>query len=359
MASSAMKSLLSTLLVASFLAPLGVLGSVQHSSIPMDKRAAVSDGSECWTDFAKNSQDCPVLQVAFFKDAQCSQALNLVRTTPQALIKGNKQMLFEGAVAHSLKEPVGSVRIIGAVPGIGLGFARQEESDSVVQNMAWMSSSETMKAYQSKSCVSFANLDAKRVGVWTVKADDSFNPPGVAWDEDNIPITESAHACAEERHAHRRGTQTVCLESASWGKGGVLQLYNSDDCTGRATKQVFSAAQCTPLKTTGFKSFKTFRPQGDKCDVIFSPEYYDIGQDGYHRCAQLDITAVKPKSGACQKFDNGNMFVGVYSNDPQFPQPAPGPGDKVLLQSHGVRLLSPGPGKPAGKQRGGAGFYGP
>lgn len=346
-------ALLSALLLAATISPLGALGSAQHSNLPLDKRAAVSDGSECWREFASNPDKCPVLQVAFFEDTQCSKPLSLVRTTPRALIKGNQQMLFEGAVAHSVKKPFGSIRILGAVPGIGIGFAAEEESDTVVQNMAKMSSAETYKAYQRKDCVTFPNLDARRVGVWTVRREDVFNQHGYVWNQGNIPLKANASQCQKlnrRAFAHAdAGERSVCLEGASWGGGGVLDLYTNDDCSGPAKRQIYSTVQCTPLSTTSFKSFKAVSPSGPTIDAIFSPTYYDLGETGYHACAQRDVTAEKFKPGQCQKFSNTGAFVGVYGNDPQYPQPGPGPHDKILKESSGGLLLSSNPASGSGR----------
>ncbi|KAJ1030553.1 hypothetical protein NDA16_001462 [Ustilago loliicola] len=345
-------ALLSALILTVTISPLGALGSVQNSNLPLDKRAAASDGSECWRDFASDPRACPVVQVAFFEDTQCSKPLNLVKT--QAFNKGNEQMLFESAVAHSVKKPFGSIRVLGAAPGIGIGFAKEEESDMVVQNMAFMSSADTHKAYQLKQCVTFPNLDASRVGVWTVKWDASINQQGYVWNQDNIPLKSSAAQCHKRnRRASAHSSEySVCLEGASWGGGGVLDLYTNDDCSGPVKRQIYSTTQCTPLSTTSFKSFKAVSPLGLTIDAIFSPTYYDFGKTLYHACAQRDVTAMKFKPGQCQKFTNAGAFVGVYGNDPQYPQPGPGPNDKILKKGSGRLLVSPAPVPAPGSGRG-------
>ncbi len=87
------------------------------------------------------------------------------------------------------------------------------------------------------------------------------------------------------------------------------------------------------------------QPTGPTVDTIFSPTYYDIGQNGYHACSQLDVDAQPFKPNECQKVSGGDMFVGVYANDPdpRMAQAPPGRNDKVLLNSHGQRLFEPGP----------------
>jgi len=345
-------ALLFTFLAAAAIVPLGAMASLQHSSLPLDKRAAVPDVSHCYRDFATDPDNCPILNVAFFEDAQCERPLHLARTTPTALIKGNEQMLFDGAVAHSLKSSFGSIRVLAAVKGIGMGFAKEEESDTVVQNLAWMSSAQTFDAYESKACITFPNLDASQVGVWSVKFDDSFNQGGYVWNPSNIPLKQSAPQCIKRaRHARGRlAAQPVCLHGASWGGGGVLLLYKNDDCTDdpkdarSVKKQFYSTVQCNALTMTEFKSFKAIEPTGPTIPINFSPAYYDLDKDGYHRCVQRDITTRPFKSGVCQKVAGNDMFVGVYGMDPDYPQPPPGAGDKLLLKAHGGLLLHPAPG---------------
>ncbi|UTT95260.1 hypothetical protein NDA17_002783 [Ustilago hordei] len=341
-------ALLLALLVAVTISPLGAVGSVQHSNLPLDKRSAVSDGSQCWTEFASDPKNCPIVQVAFFEDTQCSQPLQLVKTTPNAFIKGNKQMLSEGAVAHSVKKPFGSIRVLATVADIGIGFAVGEESDTVVQNMAFMSAAETRKAYQSKSCVTFPNLEVGRVGVWSTRSESLLNQGGYVWNPFNIPIKSSASQCNKhnKRVVAHADQYSVCLNGVSWGGGGVIYLYPNDDCSGRAKRQIYSTVQCTPLAADGFKSFKAVSPQGDTINPIFSPSYYDFnGETGYHACSQKGVTEQKWKPGQCQKFGNSIAFAGVYGNDPGNPQPGPRPNDKVLKSSHGGKPnRSPAPG---------------
>ncbi|TKY90073.1 hypothetical protein EX895_000071 [Sporisorium graminicola] len=352
---------LPTLLLAAAVVPLGALDSAQRSYMPLDKPVAVSDGSECYRNYATDPRSCPIVQVAFFEDTHCSEPLNLVRTNPQAFIKGNEQMLFDGAVAHSLKNPFGSMRVLAAVDGIGIGFAKSEESDMVVQNMAWLSSSQTQAAFKSKQCINFPNLDVSQVKVWTVKADGAFNRRGYAWNPYNIPITKSPQ-CTDApgklktpspwilsskngapKSQPASATGIECLEKASWGGGGVLLMYASDDCSGSPKRQLYSTAQCTPLAMTNFKSYKAIQPQGPTIDTVFSPAYYDVSESGYHACAQRDVSARPFKPNECQKVAGNDMFVGVYGVDAAFPPPVPGPHNKVLLQSHGHLLLSPNP----------------
>ncbi|SJX60070.1 uncharacterized protein SRS1_11385 [Sporisorium reilianum f. sp. reilianum] len=366
-------ALLSTLLLAAALVPSGALGSVQHSWMPLDKRGAVLSGSGCYREYATDPQNCPIVHVAFFEDTACSKPLELVRTTPHALIKGNEQMIFDGTVAHSLKRPFGSLRVLAAVKGIGIGFAKQEESDMVVQNTAWMSSADTWAAFEDKACVTLPNLEAGHVGVWTAKFDSIFNVGGYVWNPDNIPINKEAPQCkgaAEKRVHHRRSSKTgakvaqaaakckpVCLEPASYGGGGVLLLYTTDNCTPdpkdpkSVQRQLFSTVQCTPLARTNFKSYKAIQPQGLTLPTIFSPTYYDLGETDYHACAKRDVDSRPFKPNECQKMAGNDMFVGVYGDDMTFPQPNPGPQDKVLLQSHGHLLLSPSPKPPKHRRR--------
>lgn len=348
-------SLLSTLLLAGAIAPIGALASLQHWNA-LDKRQEPATGSECYRDFATDPENCPILNVAFFEDSSCSKPLQLAHAKPDSFIEGNKQMLFDAASAHTLKSPFGSVRILAAAQGVGLGFAKEEESDTIVQNFAFMSSADTFKAYQSKSCVTFPNLDASKVGIWTVRSESSLNQEGYVWNPDNIPLKQSAPQCTKrtKRASTQPGEQCVCLEGASWGGGGVLQLYSGSDCTGETKRQLYSTAQCTPISMTGFNSFKAVQPLGPTIDAIFSPVYYGLDKDQYHRCSQRDVTAKPFKSGVCQQFKNSQAFVGVYGNDPDpsLAQPPPGPADKVLLKGKGGLLLSPAPhpGRPAHHQ---------
>lgn len=353
-------ALLSTLLLAAAIVPLGALGSLQYSSMPLDKRGAVSDGSECYIDYARDPQNCPIVNVAFFEDTDCRKPLPLVRTTPQALIKGNAQMLFDGAVAHSLQRPFGSLRVLAAVPGIGIGFAKGEESDTVVQNSAWLSSTQTYNAFKMEQCITFPNLDASQVKVWTAKADAAFNQHGFVWNHDNVPIKKSPQcSAAKKRGIHamnlarssKPATKPECLSPGSWGGGGVLLMYTSDDCSGTGKRQLYSAAQCSPLVMTNFKSFKAIDPSGSNIGPVLSPVYYDLGENGYHACAQHDVSALQFKPNQCQKVAGGDAFVGVYGVDPAYPQPGPGPKDKVLLQGHGNKLLSPAPKPPKHRRR--------
>ncbi|CDS02199.1 uncharacterized protein SPSC_02279 [Sporisorium scitamineum] len=353
-------ALLSTLLLASALMPSGVLGSVQHSWMPLDKRAALPDGSECYRNYVTDPQNCPIVNVAFFEDTQCSKPLTLVRTYSRALLKGNEQMIFDGSFSRAVQRPFGSIRVLAAVPGIGIGFAKEPESDTVVQNTAWMSSAQTYEAFKSKACLTFPNLDASQAKIWTAKMDDSFNINGYVWNPNNIPIKNEAIECyphksrLAQKHAKRSPStaancKPVCLEPASWGGGGVLLMYSSDDCSGdlkgpQAVKtQLYSTVQCTPIDMTNFRSFKAFQPQGANIDPVFSPVYYDIGDNGYHACAQHDVMSRPFKPNECQKVAGNGMFVGVYGVDPNYPPPGPGPHDKVLLRSKGHMLLSPGP----------------
>lgn len=348
-------SLLSTLLLVAAILPWCVLGSLQHSWMPLDKRSSAQDGSNCYHDYATDPANCPIVHVAFFEDASCNKPLELARTTPQAMIKGNEQMIWEGTVAHSLKRPLGSMRVLAAVQGIGIGFAKEEESDGVVQNTAWMSSSKVYDAFKTKDCITLPNLDVHEVGVWTARVDSITNQGAYVWNPDNIPIkngvAQCAHASTDARHKRRsRGTASgrtrpICLEQASYAGGAVLLLYSTDDCTGPAEKQLYSTMQCTPLRKTSFKSYKAIQPKGPTIDTVFSPIYYDLNANELHACAQRDVSARPFKPNACQKMFNTNMFVGVYGVDPspEFPQPVPSPGDKVLLQSHGHLLLSPNP----------------
>lgn len=353
MLGSARKALLSSLLLAAAMVPSGAFASLGHSSMHRHKRA--NDGSECYQDYAKDPKSCPIVKVAFFEDTNCATPLALTRTTSGALIKGNEQLLFDGAVAHSLKKPFGSMRVLAAVQGIGIGFAKEEESDMVVQNMAWMSSAQTYDAFRSKTCVTFPNLDVGKVGVWTAKFDDSFNQQGYVWNPYNIPIKPHSPQCSSRSSnaRHKRAPRTaeashpVCLEQASWGGGGVLMMYTTDTCQpdpknpNSVKMQLYSTAQCTPLHLTGFNSYRAIQPRGATIDTVFSPTYYDLGESGYHACAQRDVVAKPFKPNECQKMSGGDMFVGVYGNDPQFPQAPPGKGDKVLRQGHGGRLLGP------------------
>ena len=347
----ALSAVLSTLLLASAIMPSGAMASVQHSWMPLDKRAhAPHDGSECFQNFATDPQKCSVVHVAFFEDDKCGQPLDLVRTTPYAFIKNrNEQMLFDGMVAHSLKKPFGSMRVLAAVDGIGIGFAKEEESDGVVQNMAWMSSAQTYSAFTSKECITLPNLDTKLVGVWSVKLDNTLNQAGYVWNPDNIPLIRNAAGCqhaAIKKHRKRLTTSAykgtpACLEPASYGGGGVLLMYATDDCSGdpkdtkAVRKQLYSTVQCTPLSMTGFKSYKAVQPKGPTIDTIFSPLYYDLNENGYHRCAQRDVSARPFRPNECQKVAGNDMFVGVYGNDPGFPQPPPESDVRVLLRSTG------------------------
>lgn len=348
-------ALLSNLLVAMACVPLGALASIQHSAMPLDKGQAASDGSECWTDYA-NKPECTMLQVSYFEDAECGKPLDLFKSDPHAMIKGNTHMVWDGALAKSLKKPFGSLRVVGAVPGFGLGFAREAESDTVVQNMAWMSAADTYRVFQSKSCVTFPNLDASKVGIWSVRAETSLNQGGYVWNPFNIPLKDSSYQCIKRRRSvtiQSRVSSAVCLEGASWGGGGVLELYTTDNCTpdpkdkNSVKRQLYSTVQCTPLSMTNYKSFKAIAPSGPTIGPVFSPVYYDLGQQsGYHACAQHDVSAMPFQHDACQKAAGNDMFVGIYGKDPTYKQPAPGPGDKVLLKSRGHLLLSPGPHTP-------------
>lgn len=343
-------ALLSTLLLAAAIVPLGAFGAIQATSMPLDKRSAEDIIAECWTGFAQDPKKCPVIQLAVFKDAECRTPFALSKTWPHAIIKGNTQMLFEGAIANSLQHPFGSVRVVGAVPGIGLGFANQEESDTVIQNMAWMSAAETYKAYQSKSCLHFPNLDLSTVRMWSIRSEDVMNQVGYVFNPYNVPIKRNVAQC---RARHRRqvaghsAVQSVCLEPASWGFGGVLEMYANDDCTGAAKRQLYTTVQCTPLGTTNFRSFKVVAPSGNDFGPIFSPVYYDYNNDtGYHACAHKGVSAKPFQPNVCQKMAGDGMFVGVYGMDPNNPQAGPVPGDKVLYKGHGHLLLAPEPNLP-------------
>ncbi|SPO19628.1 uncharacterized protein UTRI_00038_B [Ustilago trichophora] len=352
MLSATRSALLSTLLVAMASVPLGALASIQHSAMPLDKRQAASDGSECWTDYAKKPE-CTMLQVSYFEDAECRKPLGLFKADPNAMIKDNTQMVWDGALTRSLKKSFGSLRVVGAVPGFGLGFAREAESDTVVQNMAWMSAAETYRVFQSKSCVTFPNLDASKIGVWSVRAETSLNSDGYVWNPFNVPLKNSGYQCNKRRRSvanQSSASSAVCLEGASWGGGGVLELYTTENCTpdpkdkNSVKRQLYSTVQCTPLSMTNYKSFKAIAPSGITIDPVFSPVYYDLGQQsGYHACAQKDVSSAPFKPNACQKAAGNDMFVGIYGNDPTYKQPVPGPGDKVLRKSHGNLLLGPGP----------------
>lgn len=351
-------ALLSTLLLAAALVPTDVFGSVQHTSIPLDKgSAAVDDGSECYKDFATDPT-CAIVNVAFFEDTECNKPLELVRRTSRAMIKGNEQMNWDGSVAHSLQHPFGSLRVLAATKGLGIGFAKEEESDTVVQNTAWMSADQVWDAFQTKDCITFPNLDSRAVGVWTARRQDIMNQGGYVWNPDNVPIqvcgactkfsNNAVNNAVEKRHTRshqhsRNRSRAVCLEPASYGAGGVLLMYNSSECTGPTTKQLYSSVQCTPLSTTNFKSYKAIAPSGPTIDTIFSPVYYDLNANQYHACAQHDVDARPFQYNKCQKMDNEDVFVGVYGVDPDHPQDGPAKGDKVLKQGHGGLLLAPNP----------------
>lgn len=364
MLSATLQALLLTFLVAAAVGPLGAAGSVQHSWNPLDKRRApLNDGSECYHTFATDPKSCPMVRVAFFEDTECSKPLPLVKTVQRALINGNEQMLFDGAVAHSLKRPFGSIRVLAAVRDIGIGFAKHEESDTVVQNMAWMSAADTYKAYQQKSCVTLPNLDVEHVGVWSVRFEHLLNQGGYVWNPYNIPIKQNVPQChGPEKRALMHGAATrssspVCLQPASYGGGAVLLLYKSKDCTvdpndSKSVKmQLYSTVQCTPLTMTDFNSYRAVQPKGDTIEPIFSPAYYERGSTFYHSCAPHDVAAMPFKpNGECQRFSGNDMFVAVFGNDPNYPQPAPGPHDKVLLKPRGHLLLAPNPASPGPPQ---------
>ncbi|EST09689.1 hypothetical protein PSEUBRA_000063 [Kalmanozyma brasiliensis GHG001] len=360
--------LLISLLLVAAIVPSQTIASPQHLSTHLYKRD--DDGRDCYKKFAKDPSNCPIINVAFFADTNCATPLPLARTTPRALIEGNEQMLFDGTVAHSLKRPFGSLRIIAAARGMGLGFAKGEESDTVVQNMAFMSAARTFEAFSKKECVTFPNLDASQVGVWTARQEASLNVQGYVWNPDNIPIKRTPQYSTDnalmKTNSHRRrgsrrvstGACAVCLEEASWGGGGVLLMYTTPDCTSTPKKQLYSTVQCTPLSLTDFRSYKAVQPLGPTIDTIFSPTYYDVGQTGYHACAHQDVSARPFKPNECQKMAGGDMFVGVYGldPDPRLVQPALSQGDKVLAQGHGKLLLGP---KPGSKSPSGVRFTGP
>ncbi|SNX81355.1 uncharacterized protein MEPE_00060 [Melanopsichium pennsylvanicum] len=348
MFSASFSTLLSGVLLSS-----SALATIQHSSIALDKRQSI-DPNICWTQYHDRPDLCQVLQVAYYRDASCNAPLSLHSKVHGATIHGNTQMIWESAVAHTIMQTFGSIRIVGAIEGLALGFGKREESDTVVQNMAYMSSAELQRAYRTKACVTFPNLDVEKVGVWTVKAENTFNSEGYVWNPHNIPIKNTPECSGAKKSKtkrqlmshHRYGNaMPVCLKGASWGGGGVLMLYDSDDCSGEGKRQLYSTAQCTPLSTTttGFKSYKAIEPQGDTIDTIFSPIYYDMGQSGYHACSPKGVTKRPFKPNECQKFAGNDMFVGVYGNDPNYPQSGPDPGVKILRQAHGHHLFTRNP----------------
>lgn len=329
------KFYLLALSVASVFASFTVEASTRLCKGQLNKQG---DGSECFRNFASDPNACPIVNVAFFKDAKCSQPVPLPRRG--SFVRGNAEMLFESAVSHSVQGGFGSIRVLAAVEGLGIGFAKGEESDTVVQNFAWMSAEKTWTAYRSQACISVPNLDVTKVGVWTTKAEGALNQGGYVWNEDNIPLKWGSPQCHKQLQGRSGGkaAQEVCLEGASWGGGGMLLLYTNDDCTvdpknsNSVKKQLYNTAQCTPLTMTEFRSFKAVQPLGPTIDINFSPIYYDMGKQGYHACSQRGVVTKPFKSGVCQKIAADGMFVGVYGNDPQFPQAGPSPGDKILRQ---------------------------
>lgn len=296
----------------------------RHSSQSLlSKRFAVED---CYRNFNTDPR-CSVVNVAFYSDDACAQPMALDRHAASRagaddFVRGNAKMLFDSAISATPSN-FRSIKILAATEGFGVGFAQHPDSDTLIMNMAWLSAADVSQAFKRQSCLQLTNVYAPLARQWTVKNEATLNQPGYIWNAHNLPLKTNVAACSSHVTRKARG---VCLEPRSWGAGGVLEMYKSLDCTGIPIHQTFNSAQCEPLSLTEFSSFKPVQPLGQTVNFTFSDEYYALGREGYHACGHKNVVTRPFLPGKCQKLVSRGAFVGVYGNDPLYPQAGPDPG---------------------------------
>ncbi len=184
----------------------------------------------------------PHPQRRLFEDANCATPLPLTPHRPYRVHQGNEQMLFDGAVAHSLKRRFGSLRILAAAQGMGprfrqggrVGHGGSEHGLHVGRRDAGCLSKRSRASPSPTSMLRRWACGRRQAGGHAQPAGLRVEPGQHPYQGRCSVLSRLGNALVEtgphrKRAARSGGSCRVCLEPASWAAAACCS------CTPRTT----------------------------------------------------------------------------------------------------------------------------